>query len=70
LRLEGHAVSGPPDAAAHVEASLGLTTGVLSEVVKLAPDKPLPPERARTLFPAYLDAVQRLSQHIDQWSKQ
>jgi hypothetical protein len=69
LRLEGQAVSSPADAAAHVEASLGLTTGVLSEVVKLAADKPLPPERARALFPAYLDAVQRLTRHIDQWSK-
>jgi hypothetical protein len=68
-RLEGHAVSSPAEAAAQVEASANLTTGVLSEVVKLAPDKPLPPERARTLFPAYLDAVQRLTQHIDQWGK-
>jgi hypothetical protein len=66
-RLEGHPASGPADAAARVEASLGITSGVFSDVVKLAPDKPLPAERARALFPAYLDAVQTLTRHIDQW---
>jgi hypothetical protein len=68
-RLDGHTVGSPSEAAARVETALGITPGILSDVVKLAPDKPLPPERARALFPAYLDAVQKLTQQIDQWGK-
>jgi hypothetical protein len=56
----------PVDAAAHVESRLG-TSGALAEVVRLAPDKPLTSERARDLFPPYLDAVVRLANHIDRW---
>jgi hypothetical protein len=66
-RLSGQP-SQPEAAAAHVEAAIGAEPGVLVQVVRLARDKPCPPERARALFPAYLDAMKRLTHYIDQWS--
>jgi hypothetical protein len=42
--------------------------GVLARVAGLRPGTSLTPDEARHLFPAYLEAVERLARQIDQWS--
>ncbi|HKT81196.1 MAG TPA: hypothetical protein VJP86_13310 [Vicinamibacterales bacterium] len=54
-------------AAQQVEAHAGVTTGALSEVVKLTETQSLTPDRARELFPKYLEAVGQLTNFIDRW---
>jgi hypothetical protein len=41
---------------------------VLTRVAELSAATPLSPADARQLFPAYLEAVERLTRYIDQWS--
>ena len=55
-------------AAQQVEADARLTPGSLSDVVKLVGEGALSPDNARRIFPAYLAALERLTQHIDTWS--
>jgi hypothetical protein len=67
-RLHDPSASHASAAAAYVEARIGRTDHVLTDVVSLGPDKPLTSERARTLFPPYLDAMAKLADHVDRWS--
>jgi hypothetical protein len=43
------------------------SAGVLTEIITLSPSVPLSPDNARRMFPAYLDAVERLTARVDQW---
>lgn len=51
-----------------MERALGLPGGSLTEIMKLSAGGPLPSDTARRIFPAYLDAVERLTSYIDRWS--
>ena len=67
-RLQGGASDTVDAASQHVERGLGLAPGILSEVAACALGRPLNSDRARALFPEYLDAVSRLTNFIDRWS--
>ena len=51
-----------------VENAAGLTPGSLSDVVKLVREGALSSDAAKRIFPAYLAALERLTQYIDRWS--
>ena len=55
-------------AALAIERALELPDGSLSEIMKLSAGGSLPSDAARRMFPAYLDAVERLTSYIDRWS--
>jgi hypothetical protein len=55
-------------AARHVEATAGLPEGALTRVARAASAPPVSPAAARAIFPAYLDAMDKLSEAIDRWS--
>ena len=68
-RLNGGAA--PRDAgesAVAIERAIGLQDGSLIEIMKLSAGRPLSTDTARRIFPAYLDAVERLTNYIDRWS--
>lgn len=54
-------------AAQHVERKIGAAGGSLADIVRRSPHNPLSSDDARRLFPAYLDAIDRLVAFIDQW---
>lgn len=66
-RLEGASAAPIEAAAAHLERSLGLPDDVLSRIVGLGAGPRLSSETARQLWPRYLTAIERLTQHIDRW---
>jgi hypothetical protein len=66
-RLEGSDAHDRLNSASAVERVLGLSAGVLTEIITLSPSVPLSPDNARRMFPAYLDAVERLTARVDQW---
>ncbi len=43
--------------------------GIAHDVVKLADVSEISNDEARRIFPAYLDAVERLVQHVDGWGR-
>lgn len=55
-------------AAAQIEREIAVPAGSLSRIVSLARRRDLPSDEARRLFPPYLDAVQKLTAHVDRWS--
>ena len=66
-RLQG---AGAGDAAAsgrHVERLLDVPGGVVSDVVKLADVTEISAAEATRIFPAYLDAVEKLVKFVDGW---
>jgi hypothetical protein len=67
-RLQGVATNDPAASGRHVERTLGLTAGVVTDVVKLAHVAEISSAEATRLFAAYLDAVERLVKYIDGWS--
>jgi hypothetical protein len=68
-RLHGGAEPRDAGAAAvAMERAIGLPDGSLTEIMKLSAGGPLPSDAARRIFPAYLDAVERLTNYIDRWS--
>jgi hypothetical protein len=67
-RLEGSVSPEAGAAASHLEGMLRLAPGSLTSVVKLRAPVSLTSEEARRIFPAYLDAVGRLTHYIDSWS--
>ena len=66
-RLEGHPTDDPVAAARHGERLLNLPGGAIGEVAKLVGVSEIPSQEAERLFPAYLDAVNRLVQYVDGW---
>ena len=68
-RLQGGAEPREANAATvAMERALGLADGSLTEIMKLSAGGPLPSDTARRIFPAYLDAVERLTNYVDRWS--
>jgi hypothetical protein len=66
-RLDGHSTHDRASAARHIERTLGVTAGV-EEVVKLVGVREIPSDAAVRVFPAYLDAAERLTKYVDRWS--
>ena len=56
-------------AARHAERMLGLTSGILAEIVALAGVREISSAEADRLFAPYLDAIERLVKHIDGWNE-
>jgi hypothetical protein len=68
-RLQGGADLRDTSAAAvTIARALELPEGSLTEIMKLSAGGPLPSDTARRMFPAYLDAAERLTNYIDRWS--
>ena len=67
-RLQGVAANDAAAAGRHAERALALPPGVVTDVVKLAHVSEISSDEASRIFPAYLDAVERLVTHIDGWS--
>jgi hypothetical protein len=68
-RLEGQA---PPDASAaarHIERALGLAGPTAGEIVALVDVHEISGAEAERLFPAYLDAAERLAKYVDRWTR-
>jgi hypothetical protein len=66
VRLEGLAGLDRAAAGRHVERALGVTSGV-EDIVKLVGVKEISSAEALRLFPAYLDAAERLTKYVDRW---
>jgi len=66
-RLDARSTHDPAAAARHVERALSVTNGV-EEIVKLVGMPEIPSADALRIFPAYLDASERLTRYVDQWS--
>jgi hypothetical protein len=66
-RLQGLSTHDQAAAARHAERQLQLAPGVVTEVVKLARAKDVSAADATRIFPAYLDATERLVQYVDGW---
>jgi hypothetical protein len=67
-RLQGAKFDDAESSAKHAETALAIPAGSLARVVKLSAATPLSSDDARRLFPLYIDAVERLTNFIDQWS--
>ena len=67
-RLDGHASHDPASAARHVERLLGITNGV-EEIARLTGVHDISSAEALRIFPAYLDAAERLTKYVDRWGK-
>jgi hypothetical protein len=66
-RLQGHSSLDATAAARHVEHALHLTSGV-EAIAALTHAREIPSADALRLFPAYLDAAERLANYVDGWS--
>src|SRR5262245_27083016 len=66
-RLDRQPSHDPAAVARHAERQLGVAGGVVSEVVALAGPREISSQDADRLFPAYLDAVEKLVTYIDTW---
>jgi hypothetical protein len=66
-RLQGHSSLDAAAAARHVEHALHLTSGG-EAIAALAHVQEIPSADALRLFPAYLDAAERLANYVDGWS--
>ncbi len=67
-RLQGRAAHDAGAVGRYIEHTLGLLGGSASDVTALAGVKEMPAAEAARLFPAYLDAVERLVKFVDGWS--
>ncbi|PYR54863.1 MAG: hypothetical protein DMF91_25755, partial [Acidobacteria bacterium] len=66
-RLQGAAAGDTAASGRHVERLLDVPAGVVSDVVKLADVTEIPAADATRIFPAYLDAAERLVRFVDGW---
>ena len=67
-RLQGQPALDAAAAARHAERALNLPGGHVTDVVKLADVTEISSAEALRIFPAYLDAVERLVKYVDGWS--
>ena len=68
VRLQGFPGLDRAAVGRHVERALNLTNGV-EDIVKLAGVKEISSADALRLFPAYLDAAERLTRYVDRWNE-
>jgi hypothetical protein len=66
-RLDGVTSHDVTAAVRHAERTLRVTSG-LGEIASLVGVKEITSAHALALFPAYLETVERLTQHVDTWS--
>jgi hypothetical protein len=66
-RLNGHSTHDRAAAARHVGRALAITAGV-EDVVKLVGVHEIPSADASRIFPAYLQAAERLTAYVDTWN--
>lgn len=69
-RLRGAAETGADVLARATEGIAGLPAHVVRQVAALEATPALDPDTAMTLYPAYLDAVERLARYLDGWARQ
>ena len=69
-RLEGRASNDAAAAARHAERVLGLAGSILSEIVERVDGHEISSKEAERLFPAYLEAVEKLVSYVDGWVRQ
>jgi hypothetical protein len=69
-RLEGLSPADASTAGRHVEHHVQLPPGVAGDVAKLAHVQEISASEAARLFPAYLDATERLAAYVDRWGTQ
>ena len=67
-RLQGLATDDHAAAGRHAERTLHLPPGVVTDVVCLATATEISSAEAVRIFPAYLDAAERLVRYVDGWS--
>jgi hypothetical protein len=67
-RLDGHAGHDAAAAARHVERLVGVTGGQITDVTRLAGLNDISSDEATRIFPAYLEATQRIVAFVDGWS--
>ena len=67
-RLRGMPSADVMTVARDLEVAVGLSGDTLPLVISLGPVRPLSADAARQLIPKYLEAVQRLTRHVDRWS--
>jgi hypothetical protein len=67
-RLQGVETRDHAAAGRHVERELQLPPGVVTDVVQLAHVTEISAADAMRIFPAYLDAAERLVRYVDGWS--
>ncbi|MGH9141627.1 MAG: hypothetical protein ACRD2I_10875 [Vicinamibacterales bacterium] len=68
-RLEGHATDDAASAARHVERTLGTPNSAIADVARLANAHDISSADAEHLFGPYLDAVDRLVQYVNGWTR-
>jgi len=66
-RLDRQPSHDPAAIARHAERQLAVPGGVIGEIVALAAPREISSQDADRLFPAYLDAVDKLVTYIDKW---
>jgi hypothetical protein len=66
-RLQGLSTHDRAAAGRHIERALNLTSGV-EDIAKLVGVREISSADAERLFPAYLDAAERLTKYVDRWS--
>lgn len=68
-RLRGAEDTAPEALARATEGIAGLPAGVVARIVALEGQPTLDPDTAMSLFPPYLDAVERLVHFLDGWTR-
>jgi hypothetical protein len=68
-RLDGQASHDAAAAARHAERLLQVPGGVIADVVALADAREISQQDADRLFPAYLEAVEKLVGYVDSWTR-
>jgi hypothetical protein len=66
-RLQGANHKSAEAAGRHLEGTLALKPGSLTDVVKLSASTNVSADEARRMFPPYLHAVEALTSYIDRW---
>lgn len=67
-RLQGLATRDQATVGRHAERELQIPPGVVTDVIALAHATEISAAEAMRIFPAYLDAAERLAHYVDGWS--
>ena len=68
VRLDGHAGNDRKLSGRHVENTLNLPAGAITDVTALVGVAEISSDEATRIFPSYFDAAQRLVSYADSWS--
>jgi hypothetical protein len=67
-RLLGDKAADAAARSARIERELGVPAGSIAEIVRRSSSGSISSDEAKRIFPAYLEAVERLTRHIDRWN--